>query len=145
MYVRLHSYTCMRVLLRRMLCMYLYLVKKMVLYLRTSLSLSSLFLFFYFTHSSYCSCLPPSLTATLLLILHLTSLPPFREGHLSVAQLLLLHGARVNVPSGSENNIPLTLACWKGHRDVVHLLLKHKSNIEHQNKAGCTPLMLAAR
>ena len=70
---------------------------------------------------------------------------PFREGHLSVAQLLLLHGARVNVPSGSENNIPLTLACWKGHRDVVHLLLKHKSNIEHQNKAGCTPLMLAAR
>ena len=69
----------------------------------------------------------------------------FREGHLSVAQLLLLHGARVNVPSGSENNIPLTLACWKGHRDVVHLLLKHKSNIEHQNKAGCTPLMLAAR
>lgn len=71
--------------------------------------------------------------------------PLSREGHLSVAQLLLLHGAKVNVPSGSENNIPLTLACWKGHRDVVHLLLKHKSNIEHQNKAGCTPLMLAAR
>ena len=51
----------------------------------------------------------------------------------------------VNVPSGSENNIPLTLACWKGHREVVALLLDHASNIEHQNKAGCTPLMLAAR
>ena len=25
------------------------------------------------------------------------------------------------------------------------LLLAHGSNIEHQNKAGCTPLMLAAR
>lgn len=68
-----------------------------------------------------------------------------REGHLSVAQLLLNHGAKVNMPSGSENNIPLTLACWKGHRDVVNLLLKNVSNIEHQNKAGCTPLMLAAR
>eukprot|EP00731_Ephydatia_muelleri_P012188 Em0006g1082a len=68
-----------------------------------------------------------------------------REGHLTVAELLLLHGAQVNVPSGSENNIPLTLACWKGHRNVVELLLRNHSNIEHQNKAGCTPLMLAAR
>lgn len=42
------------------------------------------------------------------------SLIPNREGHLTVAQLLLNHNARVNVPSGSENNIPLTLACWKG-------------------------------
>eukprot|EP00731_Ephydatia_muelleri_P037166 Em0406g1a len=66
-------------------------------------------------------------------------------GTLTVAELLLLHGAQVNVPSGSENNIPLTLACWKGHRNVVELLLRNHSNIEHQNKAGCTPLMLAAR
>ena len=51
----------------------------------------------------------------------------------------------VNMPSGSESNIPLTLACWKGHRDVVELLLQRSSCIEHQNKAGCTPLMLAAR
>ena len=62
-----------------------------------------------------------------------------------MAQLLLQEGAKVNVPSGSENNIPLTLACWKGHRAVVALLLDHASNIEHQNKAGITPLMLAAR
>ena len=32
-----------------------------------------------------------------------------------------------------------------GHKDVVELLLSYNSNIEHQNKAGCTPLMLAAR
>ena len=32
-----------------------------------------------------------------------------------------------------------------GHTLVVELLLDHKSNIEHRNKAGCTPLMLAAR
>jgi len=28
--------------------------------------------------------------------------------------LILDSNAEVNVPSGSENNIPLTLACWKG-------------------------------
>ena len=44
----------------------------------------------------------------------LSSYSYLREGHLSVAQLLLSHHAKVNVPSGSENNIPLTLACWKG-------------------------------
>ncbi|XP_027047638.1 ankyrin repeat domain-containing protein 17-like isoform X3 [Pocillopora damicornis] len=68
-----------------------------------------------------------------------------REGHYSVAKLILDSNAEVNVPSGSENNIPLTLACWKGHTNVVELLLEHKSNIEHRNKAGCTPLMLASR
>jgi len=68
-----------------------------------------------------------------------------REGHFPVARLLLEHGAQVNEPSGSENNIPLTLACWKGHTKVVELLLHRGSDIEHRNKAGCTPLMLAAR
>lgn len=68
-----------------------------------------------------------------------------REGHISVAELLLMSQAQVNVPSGSENNIPLTLACWKGHGEVVKLLLEYGSDIEHRNKAGCTPLMLAAR
>ena len=38
-----------------------------------------------------------------------------REGHYKVADWLLRSGAKVNVPSGSENNIPLTLACWKGN------------------------------
>lgn len=41
-------------------------------------------------------------------------LTSFREGHYSVAKLILDSNAEVNVPSGSENNIPLTLACWKG-------------------------------
>ena len=31
-----------------------------------------------------------------------------------MAKLILDSNAEVNVPSGSENNIPLTLACWKG-------------------------------
>ena len=37
-----------------------------------------------------------------------------REGHLDMAKLLLENMAEVNIPSGSESNIPLTLACWKG-------------------------------
>ena len=34
---------------------------------------------------------------------------------------------------------------YTGHKDVVELLLSHGSDPEHRNKAGCTPLMLAAR
>ena len=80
--------------------------------------------------------LPPSLLSPLPLSpfssLSPLSLPPlslsplsplYREGHLTVAQLLLNHNARVNIPSGSENNIPLTLACWKGQSVIrVHIL-----------------------
>jgi ankyrin repeat domain-containing protein 17 len=66
-------------------------------------------------------------------------------GHTAVADCLLKRNASVNVPSGSNNDIPLTSACWKGHRDVVELLLKYKSDLEHRTKDGCTPLMLAAR
>lgn len=66
-------------------------------------------------------------------------------GHTLVAELLLKHNAQVNVPSGSNNDIPLTSACWKGHHQVVFLLLQFNSNIEHRTKDGCTPLMLAAR
>ena len=66
-------------------------------------------------------------------------------GHTDVAQELLKRQAKVNEPSGSNNDIPLTSACWKGHHEVVKLLLEYKSNIEHRTKDGCTPLMLAAR
>ncbi len=66
-------------------------------------------------------------------------------GHKDVATKLLKQKAQVNVPSGSNNDIPLTSACWKGHHDVVKLLLAHNSNLEHRTKDGCTPLMLAAR
>ena len=66
-------------------------------------------------------------------------------GHLAVAEELLRNGAHVNVPSGSNNDIPLTSACWKGHHHIVKLLLNYDSNIEHKTKDGCTPLMLAAR
>ena len=35
--------------------------------------------------------------------------------------------------------------CLAGHVDVVNLLLKHNSKVDHQTKTGCTPLMEATR
>ena len=71
--------------------------------------------------------------------------PVVREGHFDATKLLLEHGAQINIPSGSNDDTPLTLACWKGHTKVVQLLISKKSNIDHQTKTGCTPLMEATR
>lgn len=68
-----------------------------------------------------------------------------REGHFHATFLLLKEGANLNEPSGSNDDTPLTLACWKGHDKVVQLLLENRSNIDHQTKTGCTPLMEATR
>ena len=34
---------------------------------------------------------------------------------------------------------------YLGHKDVVLLLLQSHSNVDHQTKTGCTPLMEATR
>ena len=63
------------------------------------------------------------------------------EGHLIVAHLILDSGALVNVPSGSENNIPLTLACWKGtvficlHFTHTFVIIIFKHTVEFGLKA----------
>ena len=71
--------------------------------------------------------------------------PTHREGHLEATQLLLNSGAQINISSGSNDDTPLTLACWKGHEDVVQLLINRGSSVNHQTKTGCTPLMEATR
>ena len=38
----------------------------------------------------------------------------YREGHYDTTKLLLERDAQVNVPSGSNDDTPLTLSCWKG-------------------------------
>ena len=70
---------------------------------------------------------------------------PCREGHYDATKLLLEHNAQINVPSGSNDDTPLTLACWKGHLQVVRLLQERGSTVNHQTKTGCTPLMEATR
>ena len=41
----------------------------------------------------------------------------FREGHVAVAEQLLLHGADVELPDNYGQS-PLFMACWKGRRHL---------------------------
>ena len=43
----------------------------------------------------------------------------FREGHVDTTRLLLNKGAEINTPSGSNDDTPLTLACWKGIYAII--------------------------
>ena len=47
-------------------------------------------------------------------------------------------------PSLPPHDTALTLAAAGGHDELVELLINHGSNIEHRDKKGCTPLILAA-
>ena len=58
---------------------------------------------------------------------------------------MLDHNAEIDTPSGSNDDTPLTLACWKGHTKIVELLLQRNAHVDHQTKTGCTPLMEATR
>ena len=69
----------------------------------------------------------------------------YREGHFDATKLLLNHGVECNMPSGSNDDTPLTLGCWKGHSDIVSLLIDQGSDLNHQTKTGCTPLTEATR
>ena len=50
----------------------------------------------------------------------------------------------VDSETDSNHDTALTLACAGGHEDLVELLIKRGSNIEHRDKKGFTPLILAA-
>ncbi|CAG0910911.1 unnamed protein product, partial [Cyprideis torosa] len=66
-----------------------------------------------------------------------------QHGHTDIVELLIKHGADVNILSTSGNT-PLIVACTNGHADVVRVLLKHGANREVHNENGHTPLMEAA-
>lgn len=46
----------------------------------------------------------------------------FREGHVAVAEQLLLHGADVELPDNYGQS-PLFMACWKGRRHLKLLIV----------------------
>ena len=54
---------------------------------------------------------------------------------------------RINIDCQTESNhdTALTLACTGGHEELVALLLQRKANIEHRDKKGFTPLILAGQ
>lgn len=59
-----------------------------------------------------------------------------REGHLKTTALLLAHNAQVNVPSGSNDDTPLTLACWKGEAFSYYFFSTH-SNFVGKGSRSC--------
>ena len=65
----------------------------------------------------------------------------FREGHYKTTGLLLERYAQVNVPSGSNDDTPLTLACWKGkiifNSDFTSLLLMKTMLPNIYNQCSC--------
>ncbi|KAJ7028092.1 ankyrin repeat domain-containing protein [Mycena alexandri] len=53
------------------------------------------------------------------------------KGHGSVVQLLIEHGADVNVQGGAYNS-PLQAASYNGHENIVQLLIEHGADVNAQ-------------
>ena len=65
--------------------------------------------------------------------------------HLEVLDLLLDAGADPNVKRKQYGNIPIHIACWKGHGDILSVLIQRGSQLNSKNALGMTPLIMAAR
>lgn len=61
-----------------------------------------------------------------------------REGHVEIAQLLLDHGANIEVTSDGWH--PLHTACVKNHVEIARLLLSRGVNVNASMGDGVTPL-----
>nr|XP_037863204.1 ankyrin repeat and KH domain-containing protein 1 isoform X14 [Chlorocebus sabaeus] len=64
-------------------------------------------------------------------------------GHVEVARVLLDHGAGINTHSNEFKESALTLACYKGHLDMVRFLLEAGADQEHKTDEMHTALMEA--
>uniref|UniRef100_A0A914D053 Protein kinase domain-containing protein n=1 Tax=Acrobeloides nanus TaxID=290746 RepID=A0A914D053_9BILA len=65
-----------------------------------------------------------------------------KEGHVSIADMLLARGARVNTTNMGDDTA-LHLAAAHGHRQIVVKLLAKKAEINVPNEHGMTPLHYA--
>ncbi|RZF38209.1 hypothetical protein LSTR_LSTR005570 [Laodelphax striatellus] len=65
-------------------------------------------------------------------------------GHVNVAKILLEHGAGINTHSNEFKESALTLACYKGHLDMVRFLLEAGADQEHKTDEMHTALMEAS-
>lgn len=65
-------------------------------------------------------------------------------GHVKVAKLLLENGAGINTHSSEFKESALTLACYKGHVDMVFFLLEQGADQEHKTDEMHTALMEAS-
>ncbi|XP_071954118.1 ankyrin repeat domain-containing protein 17-like [Antedon mediterranea] len=65
-------------------------------------------------------------------------------GHVEVARLLLMRGAGINTHSNEFKESALTLACYKGHLEMVKFLLEAGADHEHKTDEMHTALMEAS-
>lgn len=65
-------------------------------------------------------------------------------GHVSVSKLLLEYGAGINTHSNEFKESALTLACYKGHLEMVKFLLSAGADQEHKTDEMHTALMEAS-
>nr|XP_023030075.1 ankyrin repeat domain-containing protein 17-like [Leptinotarsa decemlineata] len=65
-------------------------------------------------------------------------------GHVGLAKILLNHGAGINTHSNEFKESALTLACYKGHLDMVRFLLEAGADQEHKTDEMHTALMEAS-
>lgn len=63
---------------------------------------------------------------------------------MGVAKILLKHGAGINTHSNEFKESALTLACYKGHLDMVRFLLAAGADREHKTDEMHTALMEAS-
>lgn len=67
-----------------------------------------------------------------------------KYGHVNIVQLLIQHGADINIQTLDERSTPLHIAIKNGKRDVVRELLTHNPNLTLRNYRGDTPLHFAS-
>ena len=65
--------------------------------------------------------------------------------HAMVKFLVIQHSQDVHSRAFDNNSTPLHLASWRGHVDVVRLLLEHDADPRAQTQDGQTPLHLASQ
>ncbi|CAH1778202.1 unnamed protein product, partial [Owenia fusiformis] len=65
-------------------------------------------------------------------------------GHAGVAMSLLEGGAGINTPSNKFKESALTLACYKGHLEMVKFVLEAGADQEHKTDEMHTALMEAS-
>nr|XP_018668743.1 ankyrin repeat domain-containing protein 17 isoform X3 [Ciona intestinalis] len=65
-------------------------------------------------------------------------------GHVAVAEVLLARGAGINTHSNEFKESALTLACYKGHLQMVRFLLQAGADQEHKTDEMHTALMEAS-